>query len=136
MPVLDFSRDVDNRSGGHLDRILSPLLIVASSAYADQHLPAAVLCVVDVPVVPAAGLKGNVIHCHLLSGHRCQIALSHKKLSVGILLSYREKYFFLEFFFCHSFHLAVFQSNIYFLMKSLSLSGTPPSSETYLSTDM
>lgn len=60
MPVFDLGRNVYNIAGDEQLRGLARFLIVASSCHADKNLPAAGFRVVDVPVVAAAGLKGNV----------------------------------------------------------------------------
>ena len=59
MPVLDSSGDGDDGARSHLDGFLSPFLIPAATRDADEHLHG---LVVDVPVVTASRLKGDVMH--------------------------------------------------------------------------
>lgn len=60
MPVLDFRRDDDHIAGVQFTRRLAPFLIIATACRAEQNLPAALLGMVDMPIVAAAGLKGYV----------------------------------------------------------------------------
>ena len=92
VPVLDLCGNVDHGAGRHLDGFHAPLLIVASSADADQHLAARFFGVMDVPVVAAARLKSHVEDRNLLCGNRSQITFSGEELSVRIGLADREKY--------------------------------------------
>ena len=78
MPVLYPSGDVDDIAGVQLLSCFAPLLVVASSGHTDQDLAAALISLVDVPVVAAAGLKGHIVHAHLAGGERVEVALSHK----------------------------------------------------------
>ncbi len=66
MPVLYLGRYIDNLSRSHLNCFLAPFLIIASSANADKHLTAAAFSVVDMPVVAAGRLKGNIENRYLL----------------------------------------------------------------------
>ena len=59
MPVFHFSRDGDDGAGSHLNGFLAPFLIPATTRDTDEHLHS---LVVDVPVVPAARLEGDVMH--------------------------------------------------------------------------
>ena len=59
MPVLHFGRNGDDGAGSHLDGFLAPFLIPATTRDADEHLHG---LVVDVPVVTASRLKGDVMH--------------------------------------------------------------------------
>ena len=91
MPVLHAFRDVDHSAGDHLYGLPAPFLIIAPAADADQHLAAAALRVVDMPVVAASGLKGHVEDRNLLGGERRQITLSHEELTVGVGIPDREE---------------------------------------------
>ena len=53
MPVLYPSGDVDDIAGVQLLSCFAPLLVVASSGHTDQDLAAALISLVDVPVVAA-----------------------------------------------------------------------------------
>ena len=82
MPVLGFGWYGDDGAGSHGYGGLSPLLIPAAACHANQHL---YLLVVNVPVVAAAGLKGDI--CHTV--HFGKIALADEVLSVGVLNALR-----------------------------------------------
>ena len=57
--MLHLGGDGDDGAGIHRDGFLAPLLIPAATADADEHL----YCpVVDVPIVAATGLEGDVMH--------------------------------------------------------------------------
>ena len=60
VPVLDVGRDGDHGAGGQADSGFAFFLVPAFACGANQQLAAALGGVVDVPVVAAAGLKGNV----------------------------------------------------------------------------
>ena len=57
VPVLYFRRDVDYIAGVQFFGGLAPFLIVSASCCTKQDLSAAM---VDMPVVPAARLKGDI----------------------------------------------------------------------------
>ena len=65
VPVLDACRDVHHVAGMQFLGFLAFLLIPATTADTDQHLAAAFGAVMNVPVVPAAWLEGNIEHWHL-----------------------------------------------------------------------
>ncbi len=77
MPVFDTLGNVHNVAGMKLAGFLFLFLVPAAAADADQHLPAALTGVMDMPVVPAAGLKGNIEDRHLRSGERSQVRYSY-----------------------------------------------------------
>ena len=85
MPVLHTGGDVDHVAG--LERLcfLPPGLVPAPAGHADENLPAALLGVVDVPVIPAARLKGHVVYAHLAGGKGLKIALPHKILREAVV---------------------------------------------------
>ena len=62
MPVLDLRGNIHYISRMQLLRCLAPFLIVAPACHADKDLPAALCGMMDVPVVPAARLKGDVVY--------------------------------------------------------------------------
>ena len=66
MPVLDSRGNSDHRARFQLYGILSPFLIPAGSPDTDQDLAAALLCMMDMPVVAAARLKRYIIDCKRL----------------------------------------------------------------------
>ena len=70
MPVLYLRGDDDDGAGSQADSVLVRLLVPALTGGADEDLAAAALGVVDVPVVPATGLKGHVgnRHAHITQG--------------------------------------------------------------------
>ena len=76
MPVLDLCGNVHTVAGIHLYRILAPLLIETVAADTDQNLSAALIRVMHMPEVAAAGLEGHVVDSDLTGGYRSQIALS------------------------------------------------------------
>ena len=61
MPMLDVCRNLDDIAGVQTLRGLALFLVPALAVDADQHLSAALACVVDMPVVAAARLKGDVV---------------------------------------------------------------------------
>ena len=67
---------------------LALLLIPALTIHTDQHLPAALRGVMDMPVVPAAGFKGDVGDENGLCGigQRIEIALADEILGIGCVL--------------------------------------------------
>ena len=83
VPVLDLGGDVDAVAGVQFHGGLALLLVVAAAGHADEDLAAAGLCVMDVPVVAAARLKGHVVDAHLLGGDGGQITLADKILRIG-----------------------------------------------------
>lgn len=61
MPVLDVGGNLGDIAGVQALRGLALFLVPALAVDADQHLSAALACVVDMPVVAAARLKGDVV---------------------------------------------------------------------------
>ena len=57
MPVFDFRWNDNDAARGETDRVFAGFLIPAFACRADEDLTAAFCCVVDVPVVAAAGFK-------------------------------------------------------------------------------
>ena len=85
MPVLDVSRNLDDVSGVQTLCGLALFLIPALALNADQHLAAALACVVDVPVIAATRLKRNVVDGQVIIGigERLKIALADEILAKG-----------------------------------------------------
>ena len=87
VPVLDVCRNIDHIPGMQLSRFFAPLLIPAASIDADQQLSAALVSVMNVPVVAAARLESHIEGRHLLQCQRFQIALSDEiLLKAGVRL--------------------------------------------------
>ena len=68
VPVLDLRGNVHHIARMQLLRRFVPFLIVAPACHADKDLSAALYSMVDVPVVPAARLKGDVVNANLCGG--------------------------------------------------------------------
>ena len=97
VPVLHIRRDVDDIARKHLHGRLAFFLIPAPAGYADQHLPAAFRGVVNVPVVAASRLEGDIVERYLFLGYRSQIAVADEILRVcGVRFADGEYHFLLE----------------------------------------
>ena len=83
VPVLHIGGDMDHGAGQNLLRGLTLLLIPSAAGDADQHLTATLGGLVDVPVVAAAGLEGDIRHLHLLARDGRQIAVADEILGIG-----------------------------------------------------
>ena len=85
MPVLDVRRNHDDAALVQADRRLALFLIPAFACGAEQQLTAARSRVMDVPVVAAARLKGDVRReqTGLGVGQRVQKRVADEKLGVG-----------------------------------------------------
>lgn len=105
MPVLYPSRDVHHVTRPKLPGFAAPLLIPPAPADADQHLPASAFRVMDMPVVPAARLKGHIECGNLFLCQNRKIALSGKILCESFILLSNRKYG--KFVFSHDFILLV-----------------------------
>ena len=81
VPMLHFGRNGDDGAGSHLLRLLAPFMIPAMTGNADEHLH---LLVVDVPIVAATGLEGDIHHT---ATDICQITLTNEILAVRIMLT-------------------------------------------------
>ena len=92
VPVLDTGWNIHHIAGMQLLRFPAPLLIIASACGHQQDLSAALCSVMNVPVVPAAGLEGDVPDSHLCGGKHVQIALSCKILRKRVVLFSLGKY--------------------------------------------
>ena len=94
MPMLDFRRNHNNISRVQALCWLSIFLIPAFPIDTKQNLPTTALCVVNVPVVPAARLKGYICNENgfLWIGQRFQIGSSDEILcKCGIWFTLSEK---------------------------------------------
>ena len=65
MPVLDTLGDVHYIARMKLAGFLTPFLVPAAATDADQHLSAALAGMMDMPVVPGTGFKGDIEDRHL-----------------------------------------------------------------------
>ena len=85
VPVLDVGRDGDHGAGGQADSGFALFLVPAFACGANQQLAAALGRVVDMPVVAAAGLKGNVgqKQAGFRVGQRVQERLANEKLGIS-----------------------------------------------------
>ena len=90
--MLDSDRNIHHIAGMQLLRFLAPFLVIASACGHQQDLAAALCGVMNVPVIPAAGLKGDVPDSHLCGGKHVQIALSCKILRECVVLFSHGKY--------------------------------------------
>ena len=79
--MFDFYGYGDDSAGSHLNGSLAPFLIPAAPSNTDEHL---YLPVVNMPVIAAARLEGDVHHT---TTDICQIALTNEILSVRIRLA-------------------------------------------------
>ena len=75
VPVLYTGHNVDHIAGVQFLRLFAPFLIVTAPGHADKDLPAALVRLVDMPVVAAAGFKGYIEYFDLRRGNRRKIAL-------------------------------------------------------------
>lgn len=99
MPMLYARRNIHHITGVKLLGFLSPLLIVSPSAYTYQNLPAAGGCMMNMPVIPASRLKGNIENSHLLCGKGSQVALPDKILGKPVIwLSFSKNISFINLF--------------------------------------
>ena len=87
MPVFDACWDMDHVPGTQRAGGLPFLLVPHPAASAQQDLSPSFGGMVDVPVVTAAGRKGYVADGYSLGGEHIQIALSHKILGKGSILT-------------------------------------------------
>lgn len=68
VPVFDLRGNIHHIARMQLLRRFAPFLIVAPACHADKDLPATLCGMMDVPVVPAARLKGDVVNANLCGG--------------------------------------------------------------------
>ena len=95
MPMLNLCRNVDAVARFQFDCFLALFLIISTSGYAYKNLSATALCMMDMPVVPAARLKCDIEDSNLTGGYRCQIALSDEILCKCIVWLSNWEYHFL-----------------------------------------
>lgn len=76
VPVLDIGGDVDYSSGQNLDGSFPFFLIPAPACDAVKHLAAPFRDMVDMPVVAAARLEGDIRAGNLLGCHRSEVAVA------------------------------------------------------------
>ena len=107
VPVLDVGRDGDHGAGGQADGRFALFLVPAFACGANQQLAAALGRVVDMPVVAAAGLKGNVgqKQTGFRVGQRVQERLANEKLGIsGVCGTGFKNILLLKFMFIHALH--------------------------------
>ena len=68
MPMLNLCRNIDAVTRFQLDCFLALFLIISTSGYAYKNLSATALCMMDMPVVPAARLKCDSEDSNLTGG--------------------------------------------------------------------
>ena len=78
MPMLYFCWNSNDSAGSKLLRLLAPFLIPAFTGNTDEYLH---LLVMDVPVVTATRLEGDIYHT---SADVSQIALTNEVLAIRI----------------------------------------------------
>ena len=106
--MLDFGRDGNDRAGSQRHRRFPRLLIPPLTGGADQQLAAAFFRVVDMPVIPAPRLKGDI--CQKKSIFRLrqegiQIRLPAEIPGIGRVLRPKAKHVLpCEFILIHCFH--------------------------------
>ena len=95
VPVLDVRGDIYHVARREQARGLAFFLIVAAPGHAHKDLSAALLGMVDVPVVAAARLKRHVGNVHLAGGQRREVALPNEILRISVVgLADGEDHFF------------------------------------------
>ena len=107
VPVLHVRRNGDHRARHKAHGRLALLLIPALAGRADNHLPAALGRVVDVPVVAAARLKGHVGENQtvLRAGQRVEKGIADKILRISrVGLAEAENILRVKLFLIHDFH--------------------------------
>lgn len=87
VPVLYSRGDSHDIAGLEALRRFALFLIPALAVNADEELSAAALRIVDMPVIAAAGLEGDIYEKHRFArvGERIEIALTDKVLRIGIV---------------------------------------------------
>jgi len=85
MPMLDVRRNVDDIPWAQLTSWLALFLIPSTTSRDQQHLPAALIGVVNVPVVATSRLEGDVTDHHLLRREHVEIAPAREVLSETIV---------------------------------------------------
>ena len=87
MPVFSLGRDGHDHARAQDDRFLAFLDIPSAASHADEHLHR---LVVDMPVVAATGLEGDVHWTSILGIEGSQIAIACEILGIGtVQLSFR-----------------------------------------------
>ena len=83
MPMLDIRGDVNDRTGQDPYGGFALLLIPTLTSYADKHLSASFGRAMDVPVVTAARLEGDIVDNHLVVGDGGEVAVADKIAGEG-----------------------------------------------------
>lgn len=88
VPVLDPGWDHHHVAGMEFLGSSSPGLVVTAPCRTKENLSASRPGMVDMPVVPASGFKGNVPDGKALGSKHVQVALTYKVLCIcGVFLS-------------------------------------------------
>ncbi len=82
MPVFHSGGDVDDGAGKYFHRRFTFFLIPSATCNAHEHLSAAILSFVDVPVVAATRLKSDVKERYLFGGYGCKVAVAGEILGI------------------------------------------------------
>ena len=83
------NRNIDAITRVHFYSILSPFLVISSSCNTNEYLATTLICMMDMPIVSATGLKCYIKNSNLLHRNRCKIALTNKVFCKCIIrLSY------------------------------------------------
>ena len=82
MPMFYIGRNMHHIAGLQLLGGLSPLLVISASSSNEEKLSAALVCMVDVPMVTASRLKRNIPNDHLVKRNHIKIALAVKILCI------------------------------------------------------
>lgn len=85
VPMLDAGGNGNDGSGRHLDQRVPPGLIIVAAADANQYLPAVFLCLMDMPMIPAARLEGDVVDWEPGSGNEREIASAFEILRIDVI---------------------------------------------------
>jgi hypothetical protein len=87
MPVFDAGKNVHDITGEELPCLFPELLIPTPSTSYQQYLSAFFSSLVDMPVVSASGLKGNIGRHDTFAGKNIEVAQSAEILPEGILFT-------------------------------------------------
>lgn len=85
MPMLYAGSNVNNVARMELRGVIALLLIISAAGNANKYLPAALICLMNVPVVTAAWLKRNVENTNLRGRERRKIALTDEVFCKSVI---------------------------------------------------
>lgn len=99
VPVLYIGGNVNYRAREYLDGGLALFLIPASAGNSDKHLAASALGAVDVPIIAAAGLEGDIGKWNLRIADGSKVAVADEILGIsGVGIANGEDHLLLELF--------------------------------------